>query len=243
MILVRTVGRWLRNGLLVGLGGLGAVLLFHLFIMPLFVRHGQETGVPDIRGLPVREVTGLVAGASLAMGRVTKAVDEHIPAGRIVRQNPPPGSSVKKGRELDLVVSLGPATLRVPELEGESLLHARFLLAREGIMVGKIRTVACRAVPREHIVAVSPPPGTRLAGKVTVDLLVSAGGSGQRYLMPDLRGMEAGGAKEMLEAAGLQVHRRMWPGSRGLTNQIVEQTPPPGYPIEKGGTVEIVTGG
>ncbi|MCK4304073.1 MAG: PASTA domain-containing protein [Candidatus Eisenbacteria sp.] len=243
MMRASTVGRILLRLLLVGLGMVGAVMLFHFVVMPSFVRHRQETQVPDVRGLACEDVRGLLAAPGLELGAITRAVDEHIPVGRILRQSPPPGSRVKKGRHVDVVVSLGPAALDVPELEGESLVHARFLLAREGIERGRVCWVSSATVPRKRVVAASPPPGTPLAGRGTVDLLVSEGVPERRYLMPDLRGMEASSVAEALEAMGLRVHRQVWPGARARTNQVAEQTPPPGYPISAGGTVEIRTGG
>ena len=228
---------------MIPLGGLCAGLLFHLVIMPVFVRRGQETVVPDVRGLPLSEVARVLAGAVLAEGSITPIVDEHVAAGRVFRQNPPPEFRVKKGREVNLVISLGPAALRVPQLERESLVHARFLLAREGMAVGHIRTVSSQTVPRDQVVAANPAPGSRLSGRSTVDLLVSAGPHRQRFLMPDLRGWDAGTAERLLEQSGIQVRRKLWPGSRSGMNRVVEQTPPRGYPIEEGGTVEILTGG
>ena len=62
-------------------------------------------------------------------------------------------------------------------------------------------------------------------------------------MMPDLRGLDAEVAVRLLEQRGIQVRQKLWPGSRGGMNRVVEQTPPRGYPIEEGGTVEIVTGG
>ncbi|GAF96960.1 unnamed protein product, partial [marine sediment metagenome] len=166
----------------------------------------------------------------------------HIPAGRIQRQSPPPGLQVKRGREVDLVVSLGPEALRVPAVVGEGLVHARFLLARAGISLGRVLTVSSRLVARDEVVASSPPPGTSLVGSGKADLLVSSGPPPERYLMPDVRGLEVPQVSAALEQAGLKVTRRVWRGARGRLNEIVEQTPPPGYPVPVGGTVELMTG-
>ena len=240
---LRGVGRRGYRLIMMGLGGVAAILLFHFIIMPLFVRHGQETAVPDLRGLPVEEVAPLIRSAQMIPGRITEVVDEHIPAGRVTRQIPGPDLRVKRGRELALVVSRGAAALRVPDLEGESLVHARFLLAREAIEVGKVRCVASRLNARDEIIAASPPSGAPMGGRRAVDLLVSTGPPVRRFLMPDLRGREIRSVQEGLEARGFQVMRRIWRGGGDRPNQIVEQTPPPGYPVHEGGTIELMTGG
>jgi serine/threonine-protein kinase len=234
--------RVLWNLALLGCGGLAAILLFHLVIMPLFVRHGHETEVPDLRGLPAPKVPPLLDGADLRLGRLNRAVDDQVPPGRILRQYPAGGMRVKKGREVNLVVSQGPAAREVPNLEGESLVHARFRLAREGIPAGKVRYVASWGVRANHLVAVSPPPGIPLRRRSAVDLLVSKGTGGQRFIMPDLRGRTAVSVKAALEYAGLRVREGFWPGTRGRRGLILDQTPPPGYPVTEGETIEIQIG-
>jgi len=229
--------------LLIAIGGGGAVLVFQFLVMPTFVRQGQDTGVPDVRGLSLTDAEPLLQQAQLRTGLVSNAADEHIPPGRVMRQNPPPDYSVKQGREVDLVVSLGPEEQRVPPLEGESRVHARFLLAREGLNVGKVRSIGSDEVPADHVVTSSPRPGRGAAGHDAIDLLVSTGPILERYLMPDLRGQDADQMEAALIEAGLTVRRRVRPGARTRLGQIVEQSPPPGHPVAGGGIVEITTGG
>jgi eukaryotic-like serine/threonine-protein kinase len=238
----RSLLRWSGRLALMMIGAAGGVLTFHFLIMPLFVRMGQETTVPDFKGLPAATVNQLLQEALLQPGRISQAIDEQIPAGRVMRQNPPADMQVKQNREIDLVISLGPKDARVPEIEGESIVHARYLLARERIAVGNVCRVTSLSVPRDHIVATAPPVNSQMAGRRSVDLLVSDGRPRQRFLMPDFSGMDAGGVERMLQEKGFNVRRRLWPGVRGQSELVVEQTPPPGYPIEKDGTVEIVVG-
>ncbi len=235
--------RWMVRLALVAAGALAAVLLFHFVVMPLFVRHGQETRVPDVRGLTLPEAEALLVRADLGRGRVVEVHDVGTPSGRIVRQAPGSGYHVKSGRDVELVVSLGPATRRIPPLTGESLVHARFLLAREGIPVGKVREIVHPGMPAGHVLASSPAPGARLGRREAVDLLVTHGPRPRRYLMPDLKGREARATQEALEAAGLRVSLRIWRSPEARPNEIFEQTPPPGHPIDAGGMVEILTGG
>ncbi|MFC1572455.1 PASTA domain-containing protein [Candidatus Eisenbacteria bacterium] len=240
MIRRKQILRLLVNLTLAGMGALAAIALYHWGVMPFFVRYGQETSVPDVRGLAVSEISGMLQSSDLTIGRITEAVDEHIPAGRVVKQQPPPGANTKRGRLVDLVVSLGPAALLVPELEGESLVHARFLLAREGVAVGKIRKICCGGVPAQHIIASSPQPGASLTGRTQVDLLMSDGPAPEYLLMPDLRGLEANAVEQVLREAGMQVHRGRRRDRKGQRGLVLEQTPPPGYPIREDGAVDIV---
>jgi len=230
-----TAHRW--GGWLLVLAGAGAgLLIFHLIVMPRFVRHGEEALVPDLRRIPASEVDARLRAAGLRRGTMTRATDEKVPMGQASRQSPPPGARVKRGRAVDIVVSLGAETQRVPELEGEGLVHARFLLEQNGLREGRRRTVRTRERPVEKIVAANPRPGTPVRGRATVDLLVSAGPPPERFLMPDLRGTPIEDAIGRLEAAGVNVEAG---GSGRGMGLVRSQAPAPGTMIETGDRVEL----
>ncbi|MFH1144859.1 MAG: PASTA domain-containing protein [Candidatus Eisenbacteria bacterium] len=236
----RSVRRLLIGLSFFALGSLGGVVFFQVVVMPWFVLHGAETTVPDLRDMSVDEVAPLLSGAHLEKGEVRGAFHDKVPAGRIVRHAPPPGFKVKQGRAVDLVVSRGREELCVPDLEGESLVHARFLLMQAGLEPGRVRSIHSEDVPASHVIASSPRPGTPLGGRSTVDLLVSEGPEPQRLVMPDLRGQDPDQAAAWLEAAGLRVERRFWPGARSNWPRVTRQNPLPGYPVEEGGTVQLI---
>ncbi len=239
----RRLLRWLASVLSISGGVAGAVLLFHFLIMPLFVRHGREIEVPDVRGLALADAWPILSASDLVPGRLQQAHDDHIPPGRIMRQNPPPGYRVKRGREVDLAVSLGGRELRVPAIVGESTVHARFLLVRAGLAAGRTMRIPSHAVPADQVVASSPRPGGTITGRHVVDLLVSSGPVPETFLMPDLRGLDIDRVSAVLEPTGLTVHRRVRPGARVRLSVIAEQFPPPGHPVTFGGSVELTTGG
>ena len=234
--------RWIPLLFFLAVGALAGVVFFDLLVMPWFVRHGNETEVPDLRGMTVEESATVLAKAGLKTGTVQEAFHDRVAQGRIVRHSPPPGFRVKQGRAVDIVVSLGHQAVRVPEVEGENLVHARFLLSQAGLQAGEIRTIRSGEVPEGQVIASDPRPGTELAGRTSVDLLVSQGPSARLLVMPDVRGEDADEAAAYLEAAGFRVKRRFWPGSRSEWPRVSDQTPLPGYPVEEGGEVELVIG-
>jgi beta-lactam-binding protein with PASTA domain len=238
----RPVTRWLIVLLFVGGGILGGVLFFHTLAMPWFVRHGSETEVPDLRGLSTDEAGPLLAKARLETGTIAEAYHDRVPSGKIVRHVPPPGFKVKQGRAVDLVVSQGPEALRVPALEGESSVHARFLLIQAGLQPGRVRTIRSADVPADHVVASSPQPGTRVGGSSSIDLLVSLGPPPRMLVMPDVRGEDPDAVEASLKEAGFRVEQRFWPGARSEWPRVTDQNPPPGYPVEEGGLIELIMG-
>ncbi|NIQ81376.1 MAG: PASTA domain-containing protein, partial [Anaerolineae bacterium] len=47
--------------------------------------------------------------------------DEEIPAGHVLEQSPDSGSLMKRGAAVEIVVSMGPERLTVPDVEGRTL--------------------------------------------------------------------------------------------------------------------------
>jgi eukaryotic-like serine/threonine-protein kinase len=223
----------------IALGALCGGLIFQFLVMPLFVRQGAETEVPDLSGLPATQVEQRLEQHGLRMGQTNRAYDDRIEAGCVVRQHPPAGFRVKRGRAVDLLVSLGREALRVPAIEGENMTHARFMLQGEGLTVGRVSGVESAEIQKECVVAANPAPQTRLAGRTAVDLLVSEGPRPARYIMPDVRGCDAGAVERLLASVGLRVSRRSASDRRAHAGSIHEQTPAAGSPVEPGDEVEL----
>jgi serine/threonine-protein kinase len=221
------------------LGGLAGFLLFDLLVMPMFVRRGAETEVPDLRGQPATQAERLLAASELRVGDLVRSHDEEVEAGGVLRQSPPAGMRVKRGRAIDLMVSLGPESRSVPALEGESMSHARFLLQREQLAVGRVRAVQSPEVARDCVVASSPPAETRLGGRSVVDLLVSSGPPPPRYCMPDLTGAEADAAEAQLTRAGFKVELSRPGRGAGPAGTVQGQSPAAGRPITPGDEIEL----
>jgi len=71
----------------------------------------QMVTVPNLQGLTQAAATEAIARAKLAMGTVTAT-------GKIVSQDPPSGSSVTQGSQVNLVISLGPQMVTCPTWRG-----------------------------------------------------------------------------------------------------------------------------
>ena len=74
--------------------------------------------VPDVVGLPQGLAESSIVSANLLVGAVTTANSDTVPAGDVISQNPGGGSSVPPGTLVDLVISLGPADVVVPDVTG-----------------------------------------------------------------------------------------------------------------------------
>src|SRR5579863_5669876 len=110
--------------LLAGLIWLGyGVLLLVAFVVSgylafsLFVRSGVTT-VPSLVGMARAEAVRTLLDQGLQPRRETAPTryDDKVPAGHVVRQNPDGHTLVKLGSGVQIVLSLGPRRVEVPNL-------------------------------------------------------------------------------------------------------------------------------
>jgi tRNA A-37 threonylcarbamoyl transferase component Bud32 len=75
----------------------------------LTVGKGQQvTKVPDLTGLTYSEAEDRLEGAGYLLGGVEEATSQTVPAGVIMKQDPPPGTTLDSGSYVYLTDSVGP---------------------------------------------------------------------------------------------------------------------------------------
>lgn len=91
--------------------------------------------VPDLVDLPIDLARTVVAAAGLELGGVDTVTDAN-EYGVVVRQSPSAGTPGTSRRPVELTVSRGAASVKVPDVVGLTLLAARDRLASQGLRVG-----------------------------------------------------------------------------------------------------------
>jgi hypothetical protein len=87
----------------------------------LTVGKGQQvTKVPDLRGLPYSEAENRLEEAGYLLGGVEEATSQTIPAGVIMKQDPPPGTKLAPDSYVYLTDSLGPPAEGTDETQSAS---------------------------------------------------------------------------------------------------------------------------
>ena len=95
----------------------------------LVVSSGPETIIlPDLAGETERDATTQLARLNL-LWNITEEFSDTVPDGVVVSTEPPAFSEVLSGDTIDLVVSLGPAPVEVPDLSNRTPGEAEALLA------------------------------------------------------------------------------------------------------------------
>ena len=91
--------------------------------------------VPNLVGSYKSEVATKLMYSALTAGTMTEANNDDVPEGLVISQNPGPGSRVKNGSTVDVIISLGPKMEQVPDVLGKNVEEAKALLTNAGFTV------------------------------------------------------------------------------------------------------------
>ena len=188
----------------------------------LIASSGPTIGVvPGVIGQTEAVATTAIAGASLAVGTVTRVNHPTVPDGSVIAQNPGPGSTVPVGSTVDLTISLGPVMVTVPSVVGDtrSVATAKVLAATLGY---ELTYAPHPSVPVHAIISQNPAAGTSVPQGSMVSLIASSGPTAA--VVPNVVGQQRTAAETAITAAGLVV---------GPVTQATHDTVPMGAVISQ----------
>jgi eukaryotic-like serine/threonine-protein kinase len=234
------LGKLLLYGLLLAVSFVIGIQLFNLVIMPAFVGHRKEVSVPDLAGKEIGAAEVLLSRVGLLLGDVQRRNDPRA-TGTILAQHPAAGLSVKTGRAVAVVVSLGEAASAVPALQGQSQRNARMALESAGLSPGEIDAISSETISSDAVVATEPAVGAPAPRGAAIAMLVSTGGTAAAWMMPDLKGMDAAEVERRLTEAGFTVETEQRGGVGRGRHRIVDTQPAPGARVLAGDRIVLVT--
>jgi beta-lactam-binding protein with PASTA domain len=213
-------------------------------VIALLLRQ-EEVRVPDLAGQDIVTVIELIGQQGLQLKVDRREPSQTVPRDAVVSQAPPPGTGLKKGRAVRVVVSQGPSELLAPRLVGEQYRKAEILLRQGGLLSLDVARVWSDTVERDIVISQDPPAGTPLETGGRVSMLVSLGKKSKLYVTPPLVGKRPEEAARLVDRMGFQ-HRIVTRGS-GTSQQagdrvVVAQKPAAGYPLAVDAVVELVVG-
>jgi serine/threonine-protein kinase len=173
----------------------------------------------------------ITSGLGLELKVEDKIYSTQYAANEIAQQMPPPGTPLKIGQHVHVLVSLGPPQLTVPNLVGASVRAARITAIQRGLTVGDVAVLPWPG-DADQVVGQDPPPATTAVRTPTVNLLISGGAEPPAYLCPRFIGQPIAEVRRALEKNGFKVGE-VTPvatngGSQGI---ILTQFPPFGSKI------------
>ena len=226
-------------GKLLVLGGalLATYFLFAATAMRVTLRV-REVTVPDLRNHTVPEATTALADRGLALKvDENERLDPESAAGRIAGQDPSPGVTTRRQRSVRVWISSGPRITTIPRLTGETEQAAESRLHEDGLALVGLSEIRSNEYPTGTVVAQEPAPA---ATGTEVSVLVNRGERSGSYVMPDLIGVPASRAAEVLRSQGFRVAivgELPYPGvPPGI---VLRQAPQAGFQIASGEAISI----
>jgi beta-lactam-binding protein with PASTA domain len=186
----------------------------------------RTVSVPPLVNLTLLEANEALSRAGLYLKIEGEDYDVSMQTGRILRQDIPPGNSVKEKRTIKVVVSKGPRVYSLPSIVNEKLADAESILIQKGLRIGRIINVHSDTVEKGMIVAQKPEPDEKVSDNIIV--LVSLGPHELSYYCPDFTNKDLEGVKETAGKMNLLVETK----SQG--NLVKAQKPKPGSIVKSG---------
>jgi len=212
----------------------GGVEIVRGSTIELQVSKGPERFVVDdtLIGQPEADVTAALVDVPITVVR-GEGYDETVPLGSVYGFEPAVGTELRRGDEVTMLVSLGPAPRAVPELAGLPRGEAETALSELGFVV-EVREDFNGDIEAGLVIGTEPAPaaGPQPVGS-TIVLVVSKGPD--LIVVPNVIGKDRDTAIAELEAAGFVAETTSF-----LGNRVSQQSPGPGELAERGSTVSIL---
>jgi len=240
----RSAGYWLKKPwviVLIGLVVMGAVLGLSINQLMQALLHSQpEVQVPNLEGKTLMDALGVASKLNLSIVQDGTEFDESLPAGTIVRQQPPSGMQVRQGRSIRVVVSKGGQVLFVPEVVGKPIEEAQSVLAGERLQMGAVSDIYSTGTARGIVLSQSPSSGTVVTRGAFIDIGVSKGAPpAGAPLIPDFKGKTSDTVQQWADNAGSNVDVTEDPKAVGEPGTVLKQDPAPNQPVVDGQKIRI----
>lgn len=223
------------------LTGTVGLVLMDTVIMPRLARTGMRVEVPDLVDLTQTQARARLDMYGLRLELREPRWDDRIPEGRIVYQNPPAFSRVKRDRTVYAVPSKGRRLYGVPDLKGKTLRQAGLWIAQSGLEMGEVTDDTSSSVREGLVVRQVPAAGVLVGAGHLVAVVVSNGPPREIVEAPDLVGRELEDARAAVADAGLRVGAIRYEFSTGyLPNVVIRQLPEAGEEVKRGTRIALV---
>jgi serine/threonine-protein kinase len=188
--------------------------------------------VPTLAGQAESDASHLLEQARLKV-KVTRANDDKVAEGKVIRTNPDGAARIQEGRTVTLVVSSGPPKVGVPDVTGRPAAEARDILTKAGLTPGD-RTEPNDTVAPGTVIRTEPGPGTEVVKGGDVAMVVSSGPD--EVVVPQVEGLDRDQAAALLAQLGLR-------GSISVDDifkrRVDDQDPDAGTRVKRGTVVRL----
>lgn len=202
-----------------------------------YINSGQFTKVPPLLTKTEAQARDRLEQAGLHVGKVERAYDDTVARGAVIGTDPKPGARIRDHDAVTLTVSLGPETVKVPDLANLPLAKARARLKAAGLEPGMVTRRFSDEIDQGAVIATTPRTGTERHAGSAIALTVS---KGSPVDVPDVTGDDPADARQELTDAGLKVRiAGTQVNSEYDKGKVARQSPGDGGQAARGDTVTL----
>ncbi|MFE5817853.1 Stk1 family PASTA domain-containing Ser/Thr kinase [Streptomyces sp. NPDC056479] len=202
-----------------------------------YINSGQFTQVPPLLSKTEAQARDRLEEAGLDVGKVERSYSDTVKRGTVISTDPETGARIRHNDSVSLVISAGPETVKVPDLQGYPLAKARSELKESGLQPGMAVWEFNDEVTRGSVISSDPGDGTKVRSGSAVALTVS---KGSPVDVPDVTGEDPADARADLEEAGLKVKiAAARVNSEFDAGQVAQQSRTEGKQAAEGDTVTL----
>ncbi|MFC2694812.1 MAG: Stk1 family PASTA domain-containing Ser/Thr kinase [Lactobacillus sp.] len=217
-----------------------------LGILALALSASRTSHVPTLVGMSERQARLSLRTAGLKIGQVEQKHSSRVKKGHVIETKPRAGVKIRAGHTVTLVVSTGPAGIKMPDLTDRLYEDARQTLLDKGFQKVRRVRVYSNTVAEDHVIDQDPDPGSRIKhpSQNTAVLTVSRGR--RRVKRPasvrlrDLTGYTLKGAQDYARDSGLRLEISQKEDDSAPAGTVLSQSPAAGKQLQRGATVQIV---
>jgi beta-lactam-binding protein with PASTA domain len=196
--------------------------------------------LPDVKGLSSAEAVRRLSKAGFKPSLQSQA-SATFPSGKVISTEPPGDTDAQAGSPVTVLVSSGPAPVRVPEVTGESEAEAKASLRAVGLEPGTVTKQEAANAEAGKVLSQSPAAGESVPNGQRVSLVVAQ--ASREVEVPRVVGKSEAQAAGELGQAGFKPKS----ASRTVTKPeeagiVLQQSPAGGGKAKRGATVTITVG-
>lgn len=219
---------------------IGAGTLSGFLVMQIALRDTGDIPAPAIIGDEIVTALEKVTGAGLNLKITELAYHKEAPRNTVISQNPKPGSGLKQGRDIRVVISRGVEDVEMPDLRDLTMRQARNIIDENELPIPTVTKLHSK-IEDGKIIAQLPPAGSHLTNLSRVELLLSIGPAEEKFLLANFTGKSLSEVTDKIRTAGLILGRVRYTESEFGENQtVLEQEPSAGRAIIKGAEISLL---
>ena len=230
---------WFLKWTLAGILLLAIMAAAGYYVFMHVVSGGAYVTVPDLTGVSVTDAYALLIKNGLEIGEPREMYNASVPKDFIIAQRPAAGRVVRTGRKVHLTISVGLEKIKAPNLVGMKWEAAKEKIEGDGRFLLGTRASMPDSAPIDTVIGQEPAPGEKMARGTPINLLVSDGKIGERFLMPDLTGKSMEDAQRFAARQGMIVIPVLVDNPDAPFDRVLKQKPQPGTLCRRGQQVEF----